>query len=247
MSVISSLPPSTSHREDLHSALVVGNTPVHAATPPVEGAFVDLDGHPAYRIDNVDRMDPFFVTVVSDSDHWLFVSSLGGLTAGRRSPDHALFPYETVDRIHDAQDKTGSKTVLLVTRPRNGGDGAPGSAQTALWEPFSDRYEGLYTIRRSLTKTLQGDRLRFEEINEDLGLTFAVTWSTSEVYGFVKTSELTTHHEGVSVRVLDGVQNLMPYGLIRDLQAIPRPPAATSPTPTRRTSWCPTRRLASSF
>ncbi|MEO0558518.1 MAG: hypothetical protein AAF170_10080 [Bacteroidota bacterium] len=222
MSVLAPLNSLTSSApdDDTRSLLVVGDTPVHTETPPVDGSFVNLDGHAAYRIDNVDRMDPFFVTVVSDSDHWLFASSTGGLTAGRRSPDHALFPYETVDRLHDAQDKTGSKTVLLVTRNANGGDGAAGSVQTALWEPFSDRHDGLYAIRRSLTKTLQGDRLRYEEINDDLGLTFALTWATSETYGFVKTSELTAHREGVSVRVLDGVQNLMPYGLIRDLQAI---------------------------
>ncbi|GAB5536643.1 MAG: hypothetical protein Rubg2KO_28920 [Rubricoccaceae bacterium] len=179
---------------------------------------MDLDGQPAYRIDNVDGMAPFFIALVSDSDHWLFASSTGGLTAGRRSPDHPLFPYETVDRIHDAHDKTGSKTILLVTQPY-GGDGASGGQAMALWEPFSNRYDGLCTIRRSLTKTLQGNCLRFEEVNDDLGLTFAVTWSTSDTYGFVKTSELVVHgpHDA-SVRVLDGVQNLMPYGLTRDLQ-----------------------------
>jgi hypothetical protein len=53
--------------------------------------------------------------VVSAADHWLFISSNGALTAGRRSPDHPLFPYYTVDKIHDSQDITGSKTLVLAT------------------------------------------------------------------------------------------------------------------------------------
>ncbi|MDX1572190.1 MAG: hypothetical protein R3200_17030, partial [Xanthomonadales bacterium] len=57
------------------------------------GEFVDLDGERFYAIRNVDRMKPFFISVISHDDHWLFVSSSGGLTAGRVSPDTALFPY----------------------------------------------------------------------------------------------------------------------------------------------------------
>ena len=210
-------PAPPTHPDGPVPRLVVGSAPVHPDAGAVAGSFVEMDGHPAYRIDHVDGMAPFFVTVVSDADHWLFASSTGGLSAGRCSPDHALFPYETVDRIHDAQDRTGSKTLLLVSRSGEG----DGASQTALWEPFSDRYAGLYATRRSLTKTLRGDRLRFEEANDDLGLTFTVTWTTSERFGFVRTSELVAHGDAaVSVRVLDGVQNLMPYGLIRELQAV---------------------------
>ncbi len=188
---------------------------------PIAGTFVTIDGVESYRIDNVDLLPPFFVSVVSDADHWLFASSTGALSAGRHSPDHPLFPYETVDRIHDAQDRTGSKTLLLVT-PEAGSDTASGErAAPRLWEPFSRRYEGVYRIRRSLTKSLQGDRLRYEEANDDLGLTFAVTWCTSERFGFVKQSELVNHaSSGASVRVLDGLQNLMPYGISREMQAV---------------------------
>ncbi len=190
-------------------AVHVAGVPLDRDGSPVQGSFVQLDGHDAYRIDHVDGLDPFFVTVVSDVDHWLFASSTGGLTAGRGVPERALFPYETVDRIHDAQDRTGSKTVLLVERDR----------RWELWEPFSTRYAGMHAVRRSLTKTLQGDRLQYREVNDDLGLSVAVTWSTSERYGFVKTTEVRNHRDQKArVRVLDGVQNLMPYGVSRDLQ-----------------------------
>ena len=196
----------------------VGAVPLQTSTRPVTGEFVTVDGVESYRVNNVDRMPPFFVSVVSDADHWLFASSTGALTAGRTSPEHALFPYETVDRLHDAQDRTGSKTLLLVAPRAASGDGAPASQK--LWEPFSQRYTGLYDTRRSLTKSLQGDRLRYKEINNDLGLTIAVTWCTSERFGFVKRTEVVNHGgAAASVRVLDGLQNLMPYGISPDLQA----------------------------
>ena len=55
----------------------------------VSGEFVDIDGERYYAIYNVDRMEPFFISIVSDKDHWLFISSTGGLTAGRISPDNS--------------------------------------------------------------------------------------------------------------------------------------------------------------
>ena len=200
------------------SPLTIGASPLHRKAPSASGTFVEIDGEAAYRIENADGLTPFFISVVSDADHWLFASSTGGLSAGRGSPEHPLFPYETVDRIHDAQDKTGSKTILLVETSSAGGDGAD-APTWALWEPFSDRYAGLYAIRRSLTKTLQGDRLRYEETNDDLGLTLTVTWSTSERFGFVKQTAVTNGGKAAtSIRVLDGVQNLMPYGISREMQ-----------------------------
>ena len=202
---------------DTLAPVALGDHPLHASERAPAGAFVDLDGVEAYRIDDVDRMGAFFVSVVSDANHWLFASSTGALTAGRGAPERALFPYETVDRIHAAQDRTGSKTLVLVS-PDDAGDGAPAAPQ--LWEPFSDRYEGVYAVRRSLTKSLTGDRLRFEEVNDDLGLTVSVTWCTSRRFGFVKRAELRCHGDrAVRARVLDGVQNLMPYGVDRDLYA----------------------------
>ena len=68
----------------------------------VDGSLTDLDGERFYRIGTYDLMDPFLMSIVSDSDHWMFLSSTGALTAGRRDPDNALFPYYTDDRIHNA-------------------------------------------------------------------------------------------------------------------------------------------------
>jgi hypothetical protein len=175
----------------------------------VSGAHVDLEGERFYRIANYDAMPPFLMTLVSDSDHWMFVSSNGALTAGRRDPDHALFPYYTDDRIHDSHDQTGGKTILLVTR----------GERTGLWEPFSQRYEGLWRIERNLYKSVYGNKLVFEEINEDLALSFSCAWMTSERFGFVRHSTLVNHGaDAASVEVLDGIQNIMPADLTRRFQ-----------------------------
>ena len=87
-----------------------------------------VDGARYARIENVDRMAPFLVTVVSDSDLWLFAGSNGPFTAGRSDPETGLFPYQTVDKLlHDAAT-SGARTSLLVTR-----QGAETTA--ALWDP----------------------------------------------------------------------------------------------------------------
>ena len=126
----------------------------------VAGEFVNLAGERFYAIRNADKMAPFFVSVVSDSDHWLFVSSTGALTAGRVSPETALFPYVSVDKIHDSASHTGSKTLLRV---------AVNDKQHA-WEPFNMAHDGRYSIDRHLYKNLLGNKLCFEEINHDLQL-----------------------------------------------------------------------------
>src|SRR5271157_2099459 len=191
------------------SALFIADTPLKPCPGPVEGACVELRGEPFYCITNYSLMPPFLMSLVSDSDHWFFISSNGALTAGRRDPDHALFPYYTDDRIHDSQDQTGSVTILRVMR----------SGKTSLWEPFSPRTEGLYRCTRCLYKSAFGNSIIFEEMNDDLELVFSYAWTTSERFGFVRRAAL-TNKGGASahIELLDGIQNIMPYGLTRRFQ-----------------------------
>lgn len=75
-----------------------------------------LDGAiPAYRIVDHERLAPFLISVVSAWDHWMFVSSTGGLTAGRVEPARGLFPYETDDRLHRQRGVTGPVTAFRIT------------------------------------------------------------------------------------------------------------------------------------
>ena len=59
-------------------------------------------------------MPPFFMSIVSDANHWMFIGSNGGLSAGRKDCNQALFPYYTVDKILETSEATGSKTILRV-------------------------------------------------------------------------------------------------------------------------------------
>jgi hypothetical protein len=203
-------------------AIRIGSAPLLVADHRATGRLTEIDGESYYCIDDYDRMPPFFISVVSAADHWLFISSNGALTAGRRSPEHPLFPYCTVDKIHDSRDITGSRTlVLAMPRDSRSVIGSPGDAMagTCLWEPFSGSYAHLYRLRRRLYKSRRGNIIRFEESNEDLGLSFSLSWATSEKYGFVKRSVLRNDGERAwEVRILDGIQNIMPYGVPRAMQ-----------------------------
>lgn len=164
-----------------------------------------------YRIRNYDKMPPFFISLVSSSDHWLFVSSTGGLTAGRINANSALFPYETDDKITEHHEFTGSKTILHIHR-----DGC-----RYLWEPFSNMYRGIYRLERNIYKSLSGSQLLFEEINHDLHCAFSIMWRTSNQYGFVKTSALKNlASTNLEAHILDGVQYLLPYGVQQETQNI---------------------------
>ena len=173
------------------------------------GEFIDFQGERYYVIRNVDRMPPFFMSIVSNVDHWLFISSTGGLTAGRVSPDTALFPYVTVDRIHESNLHTGSRTLVRVEA-----DG-----DVLCWEPFNREHHEIYALTRNLYKNLLGNKLRFEEINHDLQLAFRYTWSMSDEFGFVRRCELENlGAQSVKAEVVDGLLNLLPAGTPRTSQ-----------------------------
>ena len=80
----------------------------------VTGGLSDERGTTWYRIDGVERMEPFLMTVVSDNDLWMFVSSNGPLTAGRVDANGAFLPYETDDRLHRAAGITGPVEVVAL-------------------------------------------------------------------------------------------------------------------------------------
>lgn len=169
----------------------------------VTGSFVDLLGERYYKIANVDKMAPFFISVVSSSDHWLFISSTGSLSAGRIRPENALFPYKSVDHIHESAENTGSKTIVRVQQ-----DG-----RWVLWEPFNRFHDGLYQVERNLYKNSIGDKIVFEELNHTLKLKFQYSWASSEEFGFVRRAQISDlSGQERELDILDGLQNLLPSG-----------------------------------
>lgn len=170
----------------------------------VSGEYVTLDGEQYYCIANSHQMPDFFMSLVGASDHWMFISSNGALTAGRRNADNALFPYASDDQISAARSETGAFT-LVRTR---------GTGGSELWEPFAAHEAGRHECRRNLYKTPLGTKLVLEEINETLGLAFRYRWVFSEKFGFVRQAQLKNiGSESRSLELLDGLRNLLPYGV----------------------------------
>ena len=170
---------------------------------------VVIDDEAYYQISNNDAMRPFFMSIVSDSNHWMFISSNGGLTAGRKNSEYALFPYYTDDKITESADITGNKSIFRIYK----------NNQEYKWEPLAVRSLGSYSTTQNLYKNRYGNKIIFEEVNHDLELTFRYQWSSSNAYGFVKKSKLiNTGKEAVKVSLLDGIQNIMPASIGSDEQ-----------------------------
>ena len=172
---------------------------------------VSIDNESFYMISNSDEMRPFFMSIVSDSNHWMFISSNGGVSAGRKDSENAIFPYYTDDKITESYDITGSKSIFWIEH----------EGRSKLWEPFSERNVSMYNCSRNLYKNTYGNKILFEEINHDLELTFRYQWNSSSQYGFVRKSSIINNSKSkVSIRLVDGIQNILPYGVNTDLQAI---------------------------
>lgn len=168
----------------------------------VTGEYVSQDGELYYKIANIHQMPDFFMSLVGAGNHWMFVSSNGALTAGRRNPDLALFPYAADDQISAAREYTGSTTLIR--------------GKSRIWEPLASRGSN-DAIRRNLYKTPLGTKLIFEEVNEQCQLTFRYRWAFSQRFGIVRTCSLLNSGPGSQTfELLDGVQNVLPYGVGSD-------------------------------
>ena len=190
--------------------IYIGNNLVKYSRENIQGETTILNGQQYYKISNYHQMPPFFMSIVSNSDLWMFLSSNGALTAGRRNPDHALFPYYTDDKIHDSDDITGNKTIVFVKK----------SDKIYLWEPFSSNYHGVYHIDRNIYKNILGNHVIFEEINKDLDIVYRYDWNNCDEYGFIKKSEIINKNEGpVEFNICDGIQNILPPGIDKNFQS----------------------------
>ncbi|HEX2878885.1 MAG TPA: hypothetical protein VHO25_05050, partial [Polyangiaceae bacterium] len=170
----------------------------------VSGEFNWLGEREYYSINNYDRLPPFFMTLVSPSDHWLFISSTGGLTLGRINADHALLPYDTVDKIHDNIAHTGPITLIKVAG--------------RIWQPLDLQAQGA-DLKRRLSKHVLGTSLVFEEQHKKLGLEFTSSWETSDRFGFVRRCSLkNVGSAAVELEILDGLRNVLPTGIVVGLQ-----------------------------
>jgi hypothetical protein len=156
-------------------------------------------------IEGVEDMAPFFLNIVSPDDHWLFCASHGALSAGRGTADNALFPYHTVDKIIGSWNTTGPWTAMIA------GD--------SLWGPMRPATLPSPAVKRRLRKNLPGDEVVFEEEHEGLGLRFSYRWQCSARFGFVRRAKLENlGKRPVRLRLVDGLDNLLPAGVDQRLQ-----------------------------
>ena len=187
----------------------IGKTPLDISNKDVGGVEVLIDGENFYKIQNANSMRPFFMSIVSPSNHWLFISSNGSLSSGRRDSNNALFPYYTDDKITEAQEITGSKTIFHIQK----------DSKSFLWEPFSYKNEGSYNTSRNLYKNFSGNKIIFEEVNNDLNIKFSYQWSIGDLFGFIRESRVKNiGTEDLDIRLLDGIQNILPSGVEEALQ-----------------------------
>lgn len=177
---------------------------VEAFSQSPTGKFVFLDGEKHYQIASYQYLEPFLVSLANDTDLWMFVASGGGLTAGRVDANGSLFPYTTIDQLHDAHHHTGPLTMIQIEREQG---------SHSLWEPFGEATGDNPLFERNLYKNITGNRLVFEEINHELGLTFRYRWSGCDEFGWVRTASLENHGpSAVRASLLDGLRNILPYG-----------------------------------
>lgn len=170
---------------------------------------VKINDEKFLKISDSQHLRPFFMSIVSPYNHWMFLSSNGGLTAGRQNAEYALFPYYTDDKITEGSGTTGSKTIVKFVRDE----------EVFYWEPFSKRFADQYTIHRNIYKNVYGNKVIFEEVNEDLNLKFSYKLSSSEKFGFVKDTTIENLSDAsISIEILDGIRNVLPASVNSDLQ-----------------------------
>lgn len=151
-------------------------------------------------IDDLESLEPFFLSLVTVGNQWFFCSSHGSLTAGRESPEMALFPYLTVDKIHENWNVTGPQTAIDCGK--------------TLWHPFWPVSAHGQPVKRRLLKSVLGDELVFEERHEELALRLEYRWQISGKFGFVRRVQIS--NEGGkerAFRLIDGWQDLQAAGI----------------------------------
>ncbi|MFM9025010.1 MAG: hypothetical protein ACKON7_06685 [Planctomycetaceae bacterium] len=158
-----------------------------------------LEGESHAVIRDVGRLPPFLMNVVSDGDVWVFAGSNGGLTAGRRDPDGAIFPYRPADQLLHEPRSSGIFSLLRV-------DGR-------VWEPWSAGPPAK-AVSRLLAKHEHGCSVVFEETHAGLGLRCRWRLGGSSAFGLVRHAVVENIGDRPrQIDILDGWHRLLPPGV----------------------------------
>lgn len=164
----------------------------------------DSERYPGFQaLHGVEAMPPFLMSVVSNDEGWCFATSAGAFTAGRVSPEGAIFPYQTADKLLERPEVSGVMSVVLIEQ-----DG-----RVCRWEPWRN-YAPSYSISRSLYKHRWGSELIFEETNHDLALRWIWRLGFSARYGWVRAVRVESlADKPLALRYLDGWLQLSAPGV----------------------------------
>ena len=170
-----------------------------------------LLGEPAFAIQCSELKGSFLMQLITSSDTWAFIGSNGAITAGRKNPDHALFPYYTQDKLFDMKATSGSCTIIRCSDPVTG--------HTTTWLPFHETPDRPDHISRRVIKSLSGSKIAVEETHGLLGLTIRVTWSSSNPLGILRQTRLSSISDSArTVQVVDGIMNILPASVDQQFQ-----------------------------
>ncbi len=187
----------------MKSQILLGQQPITRGEEPAVWQPTS-ERHPDFQVlHHVDRMPPFLMSVVSNSEGWCFATSAGAFTAGRISPEGAIFPYQTADKLLERPEVSGVLSVVLVEGPEG----------WRRWEPWRD-LGAVYRITRSLYKHRWGSELIFEETNHDLALRWSWTLGFSARHGWIRTVRVESLATApIRLRYLDGWHRLSAPGV----------------------------------
>ena len=128
-------------------------------------------------------------------------------------------------RAGDAIPETRSSRTTPMTRSTMPGTDGPktivlvdGENRRRLWEPFSDRYAGVYDTERDLYKNITGNKLVFEEINRPLNCRFAIVAARATALASCAGTLTNLGDAPLCCQLLDGLQNLLPANVDRAMQ-----------------------------
>lgn len=189
----------------------------------VRGDYCLLDGEEFFRIANVEQMPPFFMSMVSSEDHWMYIASNGALSCGRRDANGALFPYYSADKLLDMQASAGPKTLIRIDASdfaieRLGSACEVLPTHPVCWQPLASG-DSPFEIQRCIFKNRCGSRIIFEETNRTLQLAFRYQWAFSQQFGFVRTATMVNlSDQDRELEVLDGLENLQSPGTDQNFQ-----------------------------
>ena len=165
-----------------------------------------------YEIAGVDAMPPFLMTVASDSDHWMFVSSTGGLTAGRRIARPGAVPVH--HRRSPARQRRAHRSADHPARRRRRRAGCSCGSRCRR------AHAGLYRTSRAPGQepARQPAALRRDEPRSGARAS-PTSGSPATASGSCGRRPCATRGGApVAVDLLDGLLNLMPAGLGRRFQ-----------------------------